>query len=69
MQEIRRLKPSTVSRRTSVVAGFYQWLGGRPAEVGSLARGCVPWSSRSSSCPGHPADRWWLRADSNAFTP
>jgi hypothetical protein len=23
MQEIRRLKPSTVSRRTSVVAGFY----------------------------------------------
>jgi integrase/recombinase XerD len=24
MQEIRRLKPSTVSRRTSVVAGFYR---------------------------------------------
>jgi hypothetical protein len=27
MQEIRRLKPSTVSRRMSIVAGFYRTAG------------------------------------------
>jgi integrase/recombinase XerD len=50
MQEIRRFKPFTVSRRFSVVAGFYRTcvldgvLEHSPAEhVPGEARGCARW--------------------------
>jgi len=45
MQEIRRLKPSTVSRRSSVAAGFYRTcvidgiIGGRPRPLASAGLG------------------------------
>ena len=59
MQEVRRLKPSTVSRRTSVVAGFY-----RTAVIdGLLDHSPAEHVRRPGYRPTHPPSGGLLRSE------
>jgi hypothetical protein len=71
MQEIRRFKPSTVSRRFSVAAGFYRTCVQddvlehspakhvrRPCRMMLTASGCAVWLSPERECTDCDSQTW-----------